>query len=1455
MFMHCHMSGLTCFATVLFSLLALGSGFGKAPDELCGSFEAPMGECVKLTANTSAVHNAQQIFWQNGSFREDGLWSPRRCGPDVSGLVQYTIRGSYRDHGPEGRASAAARKMMLDFRSVWVRLLEPKDGDLARAQREMGRHCPCLGRVWTPDAAAIDVMATCKEDCQAFTAPSIFQVYDIVNGSLCLSTRRSFSERWPAKHQLTTCLQKVSALNCSWQAPMTLSAGRRSRGPTFSPELPKGVFQMPATSVLSLVSAVAELPLALLSAEVTIDHDGIMKEVSTWRLGFGAASQPHLQVASKGAVAGDGAAHPFAAAVAQLSLGLSSAHLNPAAGGKSEVCLDAARSHCTTAAVVARLLCPCGGRWSTSDGAGGVGVDLLSCPEGSCAFAAMFPRDSYFLAARRGLLATGDQHLCVSARQPSKFLGWAASAAEQLSCSHGGVPQAGGYQSSAAEAGASAETTAEPDSATAAPEAKKGGLDDALDELSALAQAKEASREEKKAAVQLMVQLFADAGLSGQGVAVKAGQYTLKALGLPVVRSIKLPAGWRLSVMAPLMSRSGKPSSGYSLPIINNIIFDMSNLTARLQRVRPWLDEEDLEELEKTLSFEVSQYDAKSMSGVWLSERPCGGRPQAQATDKFLSTFGESSAKFDIPSVASGGQLWRSMRADTGHHAVADPQLRGRHTRPELLAAAGACLDLAKSPEVVEVEPDCSLLNSCSGTGICRRPNECLCRLNDGWAGRKCNFRIPDRSSSVVCDSVVAFLGQPLDCYVHTRREFSPVPASPEVVQIAVPRKTQSLGTLEVGEWASNSTSLYFKFTPWREWSESKQMFELSSPHTSLSDIDKAFVTPFHVAGMPTGKLECEVQDAASPEGSLVECRVAITARRGGKQIKIPSSLLRVNVEGGIGSLLECEVPGNDPLCAVYSFRIDPVATQVAAEVELLAPSKKALPVWQEYKRVRIPTLAAAAGPSLPPAAVSALGVPYSVGLRMWSRGLDQVVRRDCSSRAATGGRFSPAAHLASAERAAATGDDRLAMRASAAATRMAAACSGFGIAGSVSLLEAQLRAMGIAASLDWRQLGQVEDARKTAMACSISARGDASAETWAARCRAVVADISGSENAAGKVSALRESRAWQEIPAIAREGLSFLHEPERLDSEGARPALLWYFQLKLALCESESLIFMTEAEDRKSKVTNSTPSALAALASCKDAGISINLAQAFWPDIGTWGRTANSWRLRSQLYQAEVLLAAGNHSAAMSEVMKTMSLDVGDRGPDYDLLWEIFRKIVRARTSRGSSSSSGGADADSDTPKEKDPYEILGVPRNATDAEVKKAYRQLALKYHPDKHPDKEEAQKMFIAITEAYEKILADTSRETASQDAEGGGAGNAKRKKAKKDAEEEEEKEAEDKSETKTNKKKQSSSDTRSRYDDDDGGYWDRFGGSRDPFAGIEMPRHCCLPCFDCPEPEDD
>jgi curved DNA-binding protein len=60
----------------------------------------------------------------------------------------------------------------------------------------------------------------------------------------------------------------------------------------------------------------------------------------------------------------------------------------------------------------------------------------------------------------------------------------------------------------------------------------------------------------------------------------------------------------------------------------------------------------------------------------------------------------------------------------------------------------------------------------------------------------------------------------------------------------------------------------------------------------------------------------------------------------------------------------------------------------------------------------------------------------------------------------------------------------------------------------------------------------------------------------------------------------------------------------------------------------------------------------------------------------------------------------------------------------------------------------------------QKDYYQMLGVDRNASEDDIKRAYRKLALKYHPDHHPDDSESEERFKEIGEAY-AVLGDPEK----------------------------------------------------------------------------------------------
>ena len=64
-----------------------------------------------------------------------------------------------------------------------------------------------------------------------------------------------------------------------------------------------------------------------------------------------------------------------------------------------------------------------------------------------------------------------------------------------------------------------------------------------------------------------------------------------------------------------------------------------------------------------------------------------------------------------------------------------------------------------------------------------------------------------------------------------------------------------------------------------------------------------------------------------------------------------------------------------------------------------------------------------------------------------------------------------------------------------------------------------------------------------------------------------------------------------------------------------------------------------------------------------------------------------------------------------------------------------------------------------------RDFYEVLGVPKNASDEDIKKAYRKLAMKYHPDRNQGDaaKEAETKFKKVKEAYE-MLSDSGKRAA-------------------------------------------------------------------------------------------
>ena len=127
--------------------------------------------------------------------------------------------------------------------------------------------------------------------------------------------------------------------------------------------------------------------------------------------------------------------------------------------------------------------------------------------------------------------------------------------------------------------------------------------------------------------------------------------------------------------------------------------------------------------------------------------------------------------------------------------------------------------------------------------------------------------------------------------------------------------------------------------------------------------------------------------------------------------------------------------------------------------------------------------------------------------------------------------------------------------------------------------------------------------------------------------------------------------------------------------------------------------------------------------------------------------------------------VADNAYSSAENNVMREIAHGLGINMGDYISMYtrHVGSRFRNSNSGYSSGSGySGSSQSASYSQARKDPYKVLGITPTATDEEVKKAYRRLAMKYHPDKvegmgEEVKKNAEAQFREINEAYEQIKA--------------------------------------------------------------------------------------------------
>jgi DnaJ homolog subfamily C member 7 len=131
----------------------------------------------------------------------------------------------------------------------------------------------------------------------------------------------------------------------------------------------------------------------------------------------------------------------------------------------------------------------------------------------------------------------------------------------------------------------------------------------------------------------------------------------------------------------------------------------------------------------------------------------------------------------------------------------------------------------------------------------------------------------------------------------------------------------------------------------------------------------------------------------------------------------------------------------------------------------------------------------------------------------------------------------------------------------------------------------------------------------------------------------------------------------------------------------------------------------------------------------------------------------------RPQLKQPKSAIADSERALDLDpsyvKARKTKAKALSEQG-DWEAALREYKAVQEANPGEaGIQRDVRNAELELKKSKRKDYYKILDVPRDASEADIKRAYRRLAIVHHPDKNPDDETAAERFKDVGEAYETL----------------------------------------------------------------------------------------------------
>eukprot|EP00933_Yihiella_yeosuensis_P047146 TRINITY_DN4284_c0_g1_i1.p1 TRINITY_DN4284_c0_g1~~TRINITY_DN4284_c0_g1_i1.p1 ORF type:complete len:1245 (+),score=287.92 TRINITY_DN4284_c0_g1_i1:99-3833(+) len=884
------------------------------------------------------------------------------------------------------------------------------------------------------------------------------------------------------------------------------------------------------------------------------------------------------------------------------------------------------------------------------------------------------------------------------------------------------------------------------------------------------------------------VVLYEKPNWEGEAVAYLPGDYGVP--NLKDIGSIRVPAGYLVKMTGTKRGEYGEIKQQFRW---DSSTFPQEDTDAEDQKYKRYIA--------RLKGLSVRKVKADRMHGLYIYPmKDFGGRPQ----------FFPSGHKYIYPKTWPGIQSAKpSPMTSATLFNLEGGRLREINIKEETKDTKNS------TPAAFMVQAHCDPPDFCGPMGTCVEPQQCNCK--GSYQGKRCHLQMPDETSAIVCDRNAIVVGEPLTCRMLPRRDGSSCNATTIFLRLELNVSSSEVAEIFGSPLIKNDKGPLVKSIEGDSF-DFEVTYSKAGIYSDPFQIT-ILGTKEHEAFKPTIEVldRCDGPDTSTDvhckwteNNSTLACELRLLAPSTKKALRCPLASIEVFLLHQVGMRDSGRLPlrsaNQEAASDIFHFELPPAALATAAGESKLKKPKFRIQV-QHGQSAQPQQLTAQVAEGLEAGLTAqaeallrdgdakaalkvledcfadstpCLRLRASLMLKLGRLDEAEVACKECQCPEEKQIEFVRAAMASTDESAVPATETEQEKQ-----ERNLKTLKQLGIATQVTPLSASLRLMRAEAALlvgqfelaadearFSRRLGNVGDGGLSSLRALGFAflglglpqvsmqnlRGCAELEALQegnneeSPCKRMIALVQHMEKKFRELEQSLWLEEWEKVSLNAEKYLKLFSNAWPSFAHSA-----WGLQVQAAQCQAHfvaNVVFLADAE-RFDAGVESCKRVLEAPQSMLQRLPAFEMMRTYL-GISAW------FLARSRLTEALETIEAAEHLVRDASTDGRMDESHIEQLKDLRKAIEDEQWKASGKTNEQQNGKGDGKDEQKKKEEEKkdekppDHYEVLGIPKNSTLAEIKSAYRKLALKYHPDKNKD-EGSVEMFLKIQKAY-KVLSD-------------------------------------------------------------------------------------------------